>query len=165
MSPHREASVRIQPKPEGRGLFSERVFLPGDTILVAEGVIHDAPSLGSLQVGPDEHLAVPEGAAEAAHPWRFLEHACRPNAAFKGRRLVALGRIEPGDELTFDYETTEWELASPFGCACASMGCLGREIRGFRHLSHEERMRRLPQLRDDLRRLALDSHAAPPTAP
>ncbi len=160
-----EADVFIQPKREGRGLFSGRLFRPGETILVAQGVISDVPRPTSFQVGPSEHLDVPADASPEAHPWRFLEHGCCPNTAFQGRRLEALERIEPGDELTFDYETTEWELVSPFTCACGSAGCTGRKIRGFRHLPHEERMRRLPQLRDDLRRLVLGNDAAPSATP
>jgi len=163
MPPHPEADVRIRPKRDGQGLFCMRVFLPGETILVADGVICDVPKRTTLQVGPDQHLDVPPGASPEAHPWRFLEHACRPNAAFRGQTLVALEHIEPDDELTFDYETTEWDLASPFTCACGSMGCTERKIRGFRHLSREERMRRLPQLRDDLQRLATGSDDAPLT--
>ncbi len=164
MPPHSETNVSIRPKRDGHGLYAERVFLPGETILVAEGVIRDKPARTSFQIGPDTHIDVPPDASPDDHPWRFLEHACRPNAAFRGRTLTALERIEPAEELTFDYETTEWELASPFTCACGSMGCTGREIRGFRHLSHEERMRRLPQLRDDLRRLATGNDDAPLTA-
>lgn len=158
-----EFPIRIVTKPTGRGLVSARAFAPGETILEATGVIRGRPTRTSLQIDRDRHLDVPEGAASATYPWQFLEHACRPNAAFRGQRLEALVAIAPGDELTFDYETTEWELGSPFACACASMGCTGRTIRGFRHLTHEERMRRLPQLRDDLRHLVLADDPAPPS--
>jgi|TARA_B100000959_G_C14813039_1_gene554639 hypothetical protein len=39
--------------------------------------------------------------------------------------LIATRTIGAGEEITFDYETTETELAAPFKCACH-----GRWIRG-----------------------------------
>lgn len=153
--------VRVAPKREGQqGLLAARAFRAGEVIFVADGEVLSSPSRTSVQIGPGAHIDVPAGAGPDDCPWRYLEHACQPTAAFRGRSLVALRDLEPGDELTFDYETTEWELASPFVCDCGSMGCTGREIRGFRHLSSEERMRRLPQLRDELRDLVVPNGTA-----
>ena len=155
MAASSSSGVRIEVQSSGRGLRATRAFAVGSTILVAEGVLRDAPSRLTLQIADDAHLDVPAGAPEDAFVWRYLNHACAPNAAFRGRTLLALRPIEAGEELTFDYETTEWELATPFLCACSSEPCEGREIRGFRHLSPAQRRRRLPQLREDLRRRLL----------
>lgn len=53
---------------------------------------------------------------------------------------MALRPIAQGDEVTYDYNTTEYSMASPFLCHCGH--CSGTEIRGFRHLSIPERQRR-----------------------
>ena len=42
--------------------------------------------------------------------------------------------IAAGDELRFDYNTTEWELAEPFVCNCGAPTCVGVAM-GFAHLS------------------------------
>lgn len=120
----------------------------GAELLQVHGVFVDAPSRYSLQVAADRHVAAPEDLAPERMPdpflWRYLNHACRPNAAFEGLRLVALRDIAAGDELTFDYNSTEYEIAEPFPCHCG--GCEGRLIRGFRHLSAAEQARLAPYL-------------------
>ena len=70
--------------------------------------------------------------------------------------FVARRRIEVGDELTFDYETVEYECISVERCLCRAASCRG-SLRGYRHSS--EALRALPHgswlagylLRDDER--------------
>jgi hypothetical protein len=50
--------------------------------------------------------------------------------------VVAVRDIPAGEELTFDYLTTEWEMATPFACRCGAADCRGL-IQGFKHLSPE----------------------------
>ncbi len=125
-------------------------FRKGERIFEIEGVLTPTPSRYSVQVDADVHVEVPELAeVDAAHmlaryPWRSLNHACDPNARIVGRELRALRPIRASDEVTFDYETTEWDMASPFPCGCTRCG--GRTIRGFRYLSRPERERRRPWL-------------------
>ncbi|MFM7280471.1 MAG: SET domain-containing protein-lysine N-methyltransferase, partial [Planctomycetia bacterium] len=76
--------------------------------------------------------------------WLFLNHSCRPTTAVRGRELIALRPIAPYEELSFDYETTEWHMAEPFTCRCGNCG--GRSVRGFAFLPAEERERRRPYL-------------------
>jgi hypothetical protein len=54
-----------------------------------------------------------------------------------GRRLVALRELAAGEELTFDYNATEWDLAEPFRCSCGACG--GSIVRGFAHLDDRAR--------------------------
>ena len=63
--------------------------------------------------------------------WRFLNHSCEPNAEFAGRNLVAIRKIKPSEQITFDYNTTENDLSSPFECHCESDNCCG-VVRGYR---------------------------------
>ena len=56
---------------------------------------------------------------------RYINHSCRPNAEPVGRNsgivIVALRRIEPGEEITYDYgkEYLEYFLEEG-GCRCDS---------------------------------------------
>src|ERR1700688_1693863 len=56
---------------------------------------------------------------------RYINHSCRPNAEPVGRNggivIVALRRIEPGEEITYDYgkEYLEYFLEEG-GCRCAA---------------------------------------------
>ena len=47
-------------------------------------------------------------------------------------------KIEPGEKLTFNYLTTEWELSNKFKCECNSKNCYGK-IKGFKHLSNTQK--------------------------
>ena len=65
------------------------------------------------------------------------------------RVLTAVRTIQPGEQISFDYNTTEYEMASPFRCHCGQ--CDGIEIRGFRFLSPAQQAQRVPLLEPYLR--------------
>ncbi len=83
----------------------------------------------SLQFGPREHVEPAEGC-----PLRFLNHACEPNAAFRGLDLHAVRETPAGVEITIDYNAHEDELAHPFACGCGAENCVGT-VRGRRFLN------------------------------
>lgn len=92
---------------------------------------------------------LPQGDSSDRYLWRFLNHSCRPNAAIVNRVLVARTAIPAGAEVTFDYNTTEYEIAAPFKCGCGH--CEGAEIRGAKYLSTAERQNRGQSLACHLR--------------
>ncbi len=128
----------------------------GRVLMTVEGLLVDRPSRTSVQLDERTHVDVPPGvpieAVADAYPWRFLNHSCAPTAWLRGRKFVALRRILPSEEVTFDYNTTEYDMAAPFRCRCGSPSCSGVQVRGFRHLSAVEQRRLLPFLSDALRR-------------
>jgi hypothetical protein len=74
------------------------------------------------------------------HPYflQYINHGCDPNCFFdtsKGE-VTALRDIAEGEEFTFFYPSTEWDMASPFQCYCNQPGCLGY-INGASHISEE----------------------------
>lgn len=111
-----------------------------EVILRIEGRVVDRPTTYSVQIGERSHIE-PWGGAGAEDTkiavWPFLNHSCDPNAGVEGQELVALRSIARGEPITFDYNTTEADIATPFVCSCGA--CPGRMIRGYRHLSPEER--------------------------
>jgi len=102
---------------KGRGLYAKKRFSTENVVLILEGTYLPYPTKTSIQVG-NKHLESWEGG--------HVNHHCKPNTKVVQMMLVALKNIEIGDEITFDYETTEAELAVPFKCACH-----GRLIIGF----------------------------------
>jgi hypothetical protein len=129
-------------------LLAARSFAAGATILGIEGVTVAAPTRHSVQVGRDTHVEMPvdTGLLDELdrYVWRFLNHSCAPNAALVGRELRAAVDIAPFDEITFDYLTTEFELAAPFRCGCGAAHCVG-EVRGFAALTPAARARLVPR--------------------
>ena len=132
-------------------VLAARAAAPGAVLMRLEGEIVARPSRYSVQVGIAEHVELPEDTPLLVqlerHPWRFLNHSCAPNAALRGRELIALRPIAVRDELTFDYATTEWAMAEPFACRCGAIGCRGT-VSGYRDL-------------DEATRAALADRAAP----
>lgn len=122
-----------------RVVAAERIGA-GRVVLRLDGRVVARPSKYSVQIGADSHL-VPwdalgsPGATSAI--WPYLNHSCDPNAIVDGRLLISRREIAEGESITFDYNSTEYDIATPFACRCGACG--GRMIRGYRHLSDQER--------------------------
>jgi SET domain-containing protein len=55
----------------------------------------------------------------------LFNHSCDPNAGVKGQIVIVARRpIQQGEEVCFDYDTTE-TAAVPFVCRCRSSRCRG----------------------------------------
>jgi len=114
-----------------RGLFAKKSFNEGDIVTMLEGNTIPWATRTSIQIGLNKHLESVEGG--------MMNHHCNPNCKIivgswqditlkldgVGIKVQAIQDIKEGDELTFDYETTEQVLASPFKCKCHN-----REITG-----------------------------------
>jgi len=72
----------------------------------------------------------------------FINHSCDPNARidFSLMNYVALRNIKEGEEITWNYLTTEYDLEDEikFNCKCGSKKCLGR-IKGFKFLTRGQK--------------------------
>ena len=103
-------------KKGAKGLFANQSVEKGKIILVLQGEKFSKPSRTSIQI-EDKHIEDPEGG--------YMNHHCDPsaeikiNSSFVGFNLVTAKRdIKKGDEITFDYETTEEVMVAPFKCEC-----------------------------------------------
>ena len=93
----------------------------GDAIIDFEAafVLNHATYL-TIQVAADKHITLlPEFL-------QYTNHSCEPNVFFNTdtMELVCVKDIVPGDEITFFYPSTEWEMAQPFVCSCGTTNCL-----------------------------------------
>jgi hypothetical protein len=72
----------------------------------------------------------------------FTAHSCDPNAYFMfvgdAVTLVSIKDIGAGELISFNYCTTEWDMAEKFPCACKSPQCFGW-IKGFAHCTPAQR--------------------------
>lgn len=102
------------------------------------------PGTHSVQVSSEEHLNF----ASALPAASLTHHECEPNGdlivtadavVFVARRDIATGEF-----LSFDYNTTEYFMATPFECRCGSGVCVGT-VGGFKLLSPEHRAKILPR--------------------
>jgi hypothetical protein len=150
------ASCRIRVVPRGDHCRVEvaETIGAGETILVFTGRRVRRPDVHSVQVGPRTHIAapgrIPWNEQVGEYGWRFLNHSCEPNAYVRGAELVALVDITEGGEVTFDYNTTEWDMSHPFACMCGTPSCVGT-VRGYRWLEEAARARIRPWVAPHLR--------------
>lgn len=116
-----------------RGVITTLALSPGSIVapLIVERTDREA-SRYSIQQDEQRHIVV-------ALPLRLMNHSCQPNCMLDVEKLnvVALRPLAAGDELTFFYPSTEWEMAEPFDCHCGAATCL-HTIRGARELSDDE---------------------------
>ncbi len=128
-----------------RRLVAIKPVAAGERLFRIEGRETPVPTKYSLQVGWELHLD--QGDARdpqdrvARRYWRYMNHACDPSTVIRDREVIALRDIAAGADVTFDYNTTEWDMAEPFACRCGAAGCVGF-VRGARHLTPEQRAMR-----------------------
>lgn len=89
-----------------RGLFSMKKFNEGDVVFVLDGIIHDKPTRESIHVGNNVHIHDQHGA--------FINHSFEPSCKIEGRFIIAIKQISIGDEITFNYNESEINMANPF---------------------------------------------------
>ncbi|EJK46695.1 hypothetical protein THAOC_34622 [Thalassiosira oceanica] len=103
-----------------------------DSVEVVKKEVQEANKRHTIQVGWDRHVLMDL-------PGRFLNHSCDPNVGV-GREINAGGSydfvarrdIGDGDELRFDYETSEYEVGGFDECSCGASTCRG-VILGYKH--------------------------------
>jgi hypothetical protein len=78
----------------------------------------DKPTRFTVQISKDKHTHVGKLAA--------LNHSCDPNVILDTEGMVMIARrdIEKGEELSFFYPSTEWEMQAPFICLCGATNCI-----------------------------------------
>lgn len=155
-SAHLGPRIQVRRGSGRAGVFAIRRIPAGAEILSLEGELVSTPTRYSVQLGEHQHLREPTNGPTPSPdtPWCFLNHACAPNARVDAaaRRLVALRDIRRGEEVTFDYLTTEWEMAEPFECGCGAEHCRGR-IGGFSLLAAEQQRELLASVAPHVRAL------------
>lgn len=114
-----------------RSLVSRRSFNADELIIeFSAKSVQPTPSYLTVQLEDREHIELfPE----------FLEcinHSCEPNCFFDTTtlQLVAIKDIKEGEEMTFFYPSTEWNMDRAFQCKCGCDNCLG-VIKGAKYLS------------------------------
>lgn len=135
------AHIEIKKTKKGKGVFTKIPFKKGDTVLKFERPIlrpNRQAKATAIQLDYDLYLDT-----DPIEVRDFLNHECSPNCKIDVTKLelVAVKEIDEGEEITFNYCTTEFDLLAKnesFTCLCDSAECLG-VINGFYHLTSEQK--------------------------
>lgn len=133
--------IELRRGSEGLGIFAREAIAAGEVLVCLRHVFVDRPERHTIQL--DEHLHQ----AGTGDIDDYFNHSCDPNTYLDFQRLQFVARkpLAAGEELSFNYLTSEWDMAAPFTCGCGSPGCV-REIRGFLHLTADQRESIVPWL-------------------
>ena len=99
---------------EGEGVFASQNFKKGETICKMRGEKVTCEELKSRYEKVKEKICNPLQINEKTYldlgePYVYVNHSCTPNCGIrKTAELFALTNINIGEELTYDYSTTEW---------------------------------------------------------
>jgi len=122
--------VRAHSAKGGKGVFATRRFARGDLLAVWGGSMMSGADLQelsaeqrfyALQVDEDLHLVTPLHEVTTGD---FINHSCVPNAGLSDAvSLIALRSIRLGEEICFDYATSDSNIYSEFACHCGQISC------------------------------------------
>ena len=118
------ADYEVRPTSNGHhGVFALRRFKAGEIISAIHwGDPGPVRSRWTIQCAEGVHaMPLPENL-------KYVNHSCAPSVFFdiEKMQLVALTEIAMGQELTFFYPSTEWEMTESFQCSCGAAQCLGK---------------------------------------
>jgi SET domain-containing protein len=117
----------------GNGLFAREQISKGEIVCVKGGYIFNRQTLAGLQqsLGPAEIQIAedlfigPVDGEQREGSMIFSNHSCDPNIGVQGQIVfVAMRDIEPGEELTHDWATTD-DDSYEMQCKCGATSCRG----------------------------------------
>jgi len=98
--------MEIREGKTGKGLFTTKTYNKGNIVHTLSGEIFEHPTRESIHIGNNKHIYDEYGI--------FMNHSFTPNIVIDNYSMVALSDIKANDELTFNYNDTEINMANPF---------------------------------------------------
>jgi uncharacterized protein len=138
----------------GYGVFALRRIRKGTTVLeyLGERLSHaDADARYANRNSRDNHTFLFTvdsktviDAGVGGNEARYINHGCEPNceSAARTKRIFieALRTIQPGEELTYDYQIRrdaddEPDIDAVYACRCGAADCRGTMLKGRKKIS------------------------------
>lgn len=98
--------VRNAKMLNGLGLFVTKNIKKGEIVLTLAGEIFCSPTRETIHIGNNKHIYDEYG--------KFINHSFTPNVYIDNTSVVALVDIDAKDEVVFNYNETEINMACPF---------------------------------------------------
>jgi SET domain-containing protein len=112
-------------KKYGKAVFAQQTIRKGEVIAAFDGPFYD----DDFDQWTEDLLN--HAIQYAKTDWRdskgiarWINHSCEPNCGIKDYfKVVAMRKIEKGEQITWDYEMTEKNDTWKMKCRCGSPGC------------------------------------------
>jgi len=98
--------IKFNEKLKEYGLYATKSYLKSEIVFVLDGLIYDKPTKYTIHIGDNKHILDDYGVK--------MNHSFKPTTKIDNKNVVALVNINSGDELTFNYNASEINMASPF---------------------------------------------------
>jgi hypothetical protein len=100
--------IKRCPVVNGYGVFTTCGYEVGDVVLKLSGKIVDAPTRESIEISQGRHVIDSFGS--------YVNHSFTPTTRVDVSEgcLVAIQDLEPGSQITFNYNESESSMACPF---------------------------------------------------
>jgi hypothetical protein len=128
-----KGTVKIKRNSKGLAIYSSKTFAPNQIVLSAHALspsssISKKATSHSIQLDWNTHVLM-------ELPAVLLNHSCHANIGVLENEhnaydFIALRDIGKGEEITFDYECTEYDLSTPFTCHCGDDNSRGDNSHG-----------------------------------
>lgn len=122
----------------GKGVFAKKKIDKGEIVTIFVGDIINGDKLKtlpedvqrkSLQLAPDLYQIASTDEIRAFDAAEHFNHSCSPNVFLTGNNILYANRdIQPGEEIRFDYGTSD-SAGNPdtgWQCDCGSANCRGQ---------------------------------------
>ncbi len=133
LSRHGSGDIYFDHATKQRSFIATRDIKKGEIVYTfGPKQVQNYPTYLTVQTGADRHIVLdPEFLAA-------INHGCNPNVWFNvdTYELVCVRDIRTGEQMTYFYPSTEWNMTQPFDCTCGSHNCHGY-IQGAAHLDPE----------------------------
>lgn len=91
---------------EGKGLILRKNVKKGEVVFTLSGKMLDHPTRESIHIGNNKHIYDENGI--------FINHSFEPTVWIDGYNVRALMDLTDGDEITFNYNDSEINMANTF---------------------------------------------------
>jgi hypothetical protein len=112
-------TLTIKTENKFRSLITKQAYQKGEIICdIPTEKLFDKANRYTVQISQTKHTEVGKLSA--------LNHSCDPNVILDTENLKMIARrdIAEGEELSFFYPSTDWEMDAPFICLCGASNCI-----------------------------------------
>ena len=126
--------INVKQTNKGKAMFAIEDLEKNEIIVKIKGNIINHSTNTSLQIDNSKHIE------HSLKEDSFANHSCNPNGYINFNDLAfrSLKDIKKGEEITFNYLTTELNMNNPFECLCKNKNCFNH-IKGFKYLSLKQK--------------------------
>lgn len=89
-----------------KGVYATKTYKIGEIIIELKGELVLKPTRESIHIGHGMHVIDKYG--------KYINHSFDPNTRIEINKVIAIKEINLYDEITFNYNESEIEMAEPF---------------------------------------------------